>query len=409
MCDTIYFKRNGRSYFGKNSDRSPNEAHLMIREPAKDYQSGEMLKTTYITIQQIAHTYECVLLKPNWIWGAEMGWNEWGLNIGNEALFSLVKRGQYEGLIGMDLIRLALERCKTAKEALQLIIESIKVYGQVGNCGYDKKFYYDNAFMIADKNDGFLLETAGRNWAYRKVYESATISNCYSLSKNYDYCARGFSGDFKKRFQNNLFTRVAGAEKRKAMTASIIVQDGEPFSLLLEALQSHENEKISINKSSTSSVCMHAGNLFGDQTTGSYFGEIGKLYFVSGSSFPCMSVFKPVTQKANILPTDEKVALDYWLKREILHRHIMCGNIDQIKFLIAVQSLQDKIFKMVANAKTDAELEKVSKDSFDLEQKLVDNFLELGKGNPLHLKKGGMYFKSYWNKKNKELLDAYKI
>lgn len=37
MCDTIYFKGNGKSYFGKNSDRSPNEAHLMIREPERNF------------------------------------------------------------------------------------------------------------------------------------------------------------------------------------------------------------------------------------------------------------------------------------------------------------------------------------------------------------------------------------
>ena len=28
MCDTLYLKRDNRTFFGKNSDRSPNEAHL---------------------------------------------------------------------------------------------------------------------------------------------------------------------------------------------------------------------------------------------------------------------------------------------------------------------------------------------------------------------------------------------
>ena len=169
MCDTVYFKREGKSYFGKNSDRSPNEAHLMIREKAQDHKKGEMIKATYIEIPQVEHTYSCVLLKPHWIWGAEMGWNEFGLNIGNEAVFTNIKREKQNGLIGMDLLRLALERCKTSTEAVDLIIALIKKYGQSGNCGFDKKFYYDNAFLIADKNEAFVLETAGRNPQYQIV------------------------------------------------------------------------------------------------------------------------------------------------------------------------------------------------------------------------------------------------
>ena len=135
MCDTIYLKRDGKTYFGKNSDRSPNEAHLMIRVSAKDYENGETLKTTYIEIPQAKHTYSCVLLKPHWIWGAEMGWNEFGLNIGNEAVFTNVKRTKQNGLIGMDLLRLALERCKTPQEAITLITNLIETYGQVGKVG----------------------------------------------------------------------------------------------------------------------------------------------------------------------------------------------------------------------------------------------------------------------------------
>ena len=110
-----------------------------------------MLRATYISVPQVRHTYACVLLKPHWIWGAEMGWNEFGLNIGNEAVFTREKREKQDGLIGMDLLRLALERCRSAKEALKLITTMIGEYGQGGNCGFHKAFYYDNAFLIADE------------------------------------------------------------------------------------------------------------------------------------------------------------------------------------------------------------------------------------------------------------------
>lgn len=52
MCDTLYMERGEKVYFGKNSDRSPNEAHLMARKRAADYPAGAMLKATYISLPQ---------------------------------------------------------------------------------------------------------------------------------------------------------------------------------------------------------------------------------------------------------------------------------------------------------------------------------------------------------------------
>ena len=408
MCDTIYFKRDGKTYFGKNSDRSPNEAHLMIRVPAKDYENGETLKTTYIEIPQAKHTYSCVLLKPHWIWGAEMGWNEFGLNIGNEAVFTNVKRTKQNGLIGMDLLRLAIERCKTPKEAITLITNLIETYGQVGNCGFDKKFYYDNAFLIANQNEAYVLETAGKNWVVKKTDNIETISNCLSITNNYDFASKNFNGNFKETFQNNLFTKVAGAETRRLTTKNILSGTNHPFNLLMNALKSHANKKVTVNKASTCSACMHAGNLFGDQTTGSYFGEINKMYFVTGSSFPCLSIFKPLSAKAEVLPKDEKQALNFWINRELVNRHILSGNIKLNNYLQKAKSLEEEFMKMALNAKNEEELETVSKQCFEKENNFVLSLLEENKNKKIKIK-GSPYFKHYWNKKTKELKNAYKI
>jgi hypothetical protein len=96
---------------------------------------GSKVKCTYIEIEQAEETYEVLLLKPYWIWGAEMGCNEYGLNIGNEAVFTKEPNGK-ESLIGMDMLRIALERCKTSKEAVDLIVQLLEMYGQGGNCGW---------------------------------------------------------------------------------------------------------------------------------------------------------------------------------------------------------------------------------------------------------------------------------
>ena len=94
--------------FGKNSDRPYGEIQEVIRFPKKTYESGSKLKTTYIQIPQAQETFEVVLSKPAWMWGAEMGVNEHNVAIGNEAVWNRLSDPEYDSvkrLLGMDLLR----------------------------------------------------------------------------------------------------------------------------------------------------------------------------------------------------------------------------------------------------------------------------------------------------------------
>ncbi|HOO45754.1 MAG TPA: peptidase family C69, partial [Deltaproteobacteria bacterium] len=151
MCDTFAASAactsGGVSIFAKNSDREPDEAQVIVSLPGREYAKGQSLRCTYIEIPQARSTYAVVLSKPFWIWGAEMGVNEKGVVIGNEALFTRVKPEKTPGLIGMDLLRLGLERADTAEGAARTIIELLQRHGQAGPCGYrDKKFQYMNSY-----------------------------------------------------------------------------------------------------------------------------------------------------------------------------------------------------------------------------------------------------------------------
>jgi secernin len=124
---------------------------------------------TWIDVPQAAHTHAVLLSRPWWMWGAEMGANEHGVVIGNEAVFTTAEPGD-KALLGMDLLRLALERADTAEAAVSVMVELLEHHGQGGPCSYERpEFSYDNSFLVADPDGAFVLETAGSRWATEVV------------------------------------------------------------------------------------------------------------------------------------------------------------------------------------------------------------------------------------------------
>src|SRR5512133_2454764 len=198
MCDTFIFRpeaKNGsKIWFGKNSDREPNEAHEIVFIKGRVHEPGTKVKCTYIEISQGPATFDVILCKPAWMWGAEMGVNIHGVVIGNEALFTKGETPRKPALTGMDLLRLALERSQDAQSALDCITSLLEEYGQGGNCGFSHPFYYNNSFLIADRKVTWVLETIGRGWAARCFKTSTAISNGLTLHSDWDKASVGFAG-----------------------------------------------------------------------------------------------------------------------------------------------------------------------------------------------------------------------
>ncbi len=185
MCDTFVALSDttlGREViFGKNSDRPKGEIQDIVAFPAQNYSSRTVVRCTYLQIPQAKQTFAIVLSKPRWMWGAEMGANEQGVVIGNEAVWTTQPYSN-TGLLGMDLVRLGLERGATAAEALKVIVELLETYGQGGNCAEHFVLNYHNSFLIADKNEAWVLETAGDYWVAERITSGTrSISNNLSI------------------------------------------------------------------------------------------------------------------------------------------------------------------------------------------------------------------------------------
>ena len=117
------------------------------------------------------------------MWGGEMGANDKGVVIGNEAVWTKEPDGP-PSLLGKDLLRLGLERGSTALEALRVITGLIEEYGQGGACAQgDQSFTYHNSFIIADPGEAWVLETAEQFWIAEVIKDGVrNISNILSIT-----------------------------------------------------------------------------------------------------------------------------------------------------------------------------------------------------------------------------------
>ena len=204
MCDTWIAMRDATQtqqvIFAKNSDRPIFDCQPLLYRPRAVGSGQETLQLEYVQLAQAAETYAHLGSSPYWCWGYEEGLNEHGVAIGNEALFTKPYRDAADayrqgtrvepGLLGMDLVRLGLERSRTSRQAVELIGRLVEQYGQFGS-GVPGKDHpsggYDNSFIIADPHEAWVLEAVGRRWAAKRVHQGSTsISNQPSIHTAWD-------------------------------------------------------------------------------------------------------------------------------------------------------------------------------------------------------------------------------
>lgn len=363
MCDTLIATRpattTGIAVFGKNSDRPPNEGQHLAYFPAATNTAGSPLKCTYIEIPQAAKTNAVLLSKPYWMWGGEMGINEHGLVIGNEAVFSKIPANKQPALLGMDMLRAALERAREPLEAVHVIIGLLEKFGQGGNCVTDgEHLYYHNSFIIANADDAWVLETVDNQWAARQIKDVYSISNCLTLGNEYDLASpglvdlavkKGFSKSqsgfhLAKDYSDFLFTTFGKGRSRREITICALDEQKGRVTIqsMMATLRNHKHEAFDPQDTVTSvDVCMHAG--FGpirvSQSTASmvaYLDGNRPLVFATGTSAPCTSVFKPFWMDAasslnfGAAPGSKADSSLYWM-HEKLHRATLLNYPERIK------------------------------------------------------------------------------
>jgi dipeptidase len=278
-----------------------------------------VLHCQYVEIPEVAESWEVIGSRPWWLWGFETGVNEWGVAIGNEAVLSKEPYPE-TGLLGMDLVRLGLERGRTAYEAMHVIVELLERHGQGGSAEVDGVRYYHNAFIIADPGEAWVLETAGRYWAAERVRGARAISNVYSIETRWDEASADLAehaieqGWWRADVPFN-FARAYGdyeveiaprCLRFQRATDLLAGQDGKvTIDTMLAHVRDHYDGTFMAPRWSPqelcfSSICMHSSAQYRGETASGIVAELrdeaSPLRSSVWHSFssPCLSAFHPV-------------------------------------------------------------------------------------------------------------------
>jgi secernin len=333
MCDTAVAvgsaTANGTVVFAKNSDRHPNECQPLFHAARAQFAPGSTLKCQYLEIPQVPETWEVIGGRPWWLWGFETGVNEWGVAIGNEAVLSKEPFAE-TGLLGMDLVRLGLERGRSAYEALHVIVDLLESVGQGGSAEVAGIRYYHNAFIIADPTEAWVLETAGRYWVAERVTGARAISNVYSIETHWDEASddlvehafaqgwwrEGVQFNFAKAY-GDYSVQIAPRCFRFQRATDLLGKQGGQVTVpsMMAHLRDHYDDTFLAPRWSPqelcfASICMHSSEQFNGETASGFVAELRNDVSPLRSSVwhtftsPCLSAFHPVYLGGVGLPAD---------------------------------------------------------------------------------------------------------
>jgi dipeptidase len=351
-CDTFVAlataTRAGATLFGKNSDRPPRECQRIVQMPRRRQPAGAALRCQYLEIPDVVETAALVGSQPYWLWGLEHGVNEHRVAIGNETVYSKEPLGAV-GLTGMDLVRLGLERGRTAAEALDVMTTLLERHGQGGSGHVHLEWPYHNAFLIVDPTSAWILETSGPHWVAAPVAEHANISNGLAIGTQWTRGHRdvtrfaveqGWWGagagpvDFARAYNDDgTVPPNVCAERRRRGTALLVEARGQATAESFRRLLRDHYDAGVVNRPRDVadpfyfSICMHADPL--DNTTASMVMElpVDPKALVRGwvsLGSPCIGAFLPCYPQATIPSrlarggADPDPGSPWWEMRELL-------------------------------------------------------------------------------------------
>jgi secernin len=177
---------NGITLFAKNLHAPTGTILSVHRNPGRTFCPGEMLLRGSIDLPQARQTCTVLGWQAAGEWGYSHGINEHHVAAGFARWQS--KLAKSAGLTGADLVRLALERSRSALQAIELITDLVTRHGQTGNEEAE-----DNIVLVADPHEAYVLEAAGSYWAWTECCERRAVSDVGLLRQDWQRLSPGLA------------------------------------------------------------------------------------------------------------------------------------------------------------------------------------------------------------------------
>jgi secernin len=338
MCDTLCVLTPSGLRFAKNSDRPPSEAQIVAAFPRRS-PSATPRSTQYLRIADPGAA-ATIGSQPTWLWGFEHGVNEHRVAIGNEKVWTVDDPTDApSALIGMDLVRLGLERGRTADDALDIITSLIATHGQGGIADATFNEAYWSSFLIADPERAWILETSGNRWAAEPVTTGAAISNRIALRRGWTRASSDVAPGTDIDTWRDPNAPTAIGDLRLAVTRPCVAGDDTRPGDLAAVLRDHggarwgapdgdpavyEPPPATLEADFTGiSVCMHLRGVMATQAAmiteqPLHRDAPARAWFALGS--PCVSVFVPAFPPAVVATELADPAL--WARFDALRQRV---------------------------------------------------------------------------------------
>ena len=166
----------------KNRDVGANTlVEIGVHEKAR-HAEGEVYQAAYIDVPQVAETYKFIGSRSAGRWGYGMGINEHQVIVADNDAPSRDTLDFKQSLHDNDVIRLVLERAKTAREGVDIVAGLVEKHGQAWN---------GIMFEIGDPNELWIVEVTGHRWAAKRYVNTITArSNQYQIGDDYDLASK---------------------------------------------------------------------------------------------------------------------------------------------------------------------------------------------------------------------------
>ena len=392
-CDTMVAlpgaTANGQTIFAKNSDRPADECQPLVMRPAETHASGSVAKCQFVDVEQGPITYRHVGSRPWWCYGYEHGFNEHQVVIGNESLPSRIGHASDARLIGMEVLRLALESARTAGEAVEVITGLVSRYGQGKFDNSERIRTYDNIYLVADPREAYVVEAVCFEWAVKRVDGFGSISNVGMLGNDADRVSES-----APRFAESMglwdpaagspftftgaFADTGGSASgiaRQCRSATLLGQrDGRiDVRTMMSVISDHSSgvnpDEPFVNElEGDVSLCVHRGGPNPGSTAASVVADLcadgSRLpVYWCGMYSPCMTLFQPIFmdgQLPGVLGVgSERPSPDspWWLFHQLTNDGLRAGAERRAEIRAAWRPLQEELLESAYDiAKHAAEL-----------------------------------------------------